>query len=429
MTRIVQAITPMIVMIAIAFVSIGGTATATNGYFSHGYGTQSKALGGATVAYPQSGFSAATNPAGMVWSGSGYDFSISLFNPNREYTVTGNPSGQQGTFPLTPGRVESDSKLFVIPGLAANWMIDEKYSVGVTLYANGGMNTNYDTKTFNNPQAPVTQPTGVDLGQFFAAATYSRKLADQHSIGVTGIFGFQRFEARGLQAFGGFSTDGTKLTDNKHATSTGFGGKFGYLGKLSDRFQVGASYQTKMYMSKFDDYAGLFAEQGDFDIPSSWSVGAAVQAADVLWIMGEVQQVRYSEVVSVSNPMNPANFQQGVLLGSDNGSGFGWEDMTTYKFGLEWEGLADMPFRAGYSFGKQPIPDTETMFNILAPGVIEQHLTFGFSRKMCKGKELSVAIMHGLSKSVTGDNPMEVPGAQQIELKMNQWEFTVGLHF
>ena len=30
-------------------------------------------------------------------------------------------------------------------------------------------------------------------------------------------------------------------------------------------------------MSEFDDYAGLFAEQGDFDIPPSLQVGVAFE--------------------------------------------------------------------------------------------------------------------------------------------------------
>ena len=88
-----------------------------------------------------------------------------------------------------------------------------------------------------------------------------------------------------------------------------------------------------------------------------------------------------------------------------------------------------MPFRIGYSFGEQPIPDSEVMFNILAPGVIEQHITFGFSRKFCGKKEISFAVMHALTNNVEGDNPMEMPGRQMFDLEMNQWEFSLGFSF
>jgi hypothetical protein len=37
-----------------------------------------------------------------------------------------------------------------------------------------------------------------------------------------------------------------------------------------------------MNFSEFDDYAGLFAEQGDFDIPENWNLGVSWQATPQL---------------------------------------------------------------------------------------------------------------------------------------------------
>ena len=84
-------------------------------------------------------------------------------------------------------------------------------------------------------------------------------------------------------------------------------------------------------------------------------------------------------------------------------------------------------WRAGFSTGNQPIPETEMLFNILAPGVIEKHLTFGFSRAVNEKSELSFGLMHGFSKDVSGANPLDP--AQTIELKMHQWEFSLGFNF
>ncbi len=41
------------------------SALATNGYFSHGWGTKSKAMAGVAAALPQDTLVSATNPAGM----------------------------------------------------------------------------------------------------------------------------------------------------------------------------------------------------------------------------------------------------------------------------------------------------------------------------------------------------------------------------
>ena len=37
--------------------------------------------------------------------------------------------------------------------------------------------------------------------------------------------------------------------------------------------------------------------------------------------------------------------------------------------------------------------------------------------------------MRAFSKQVTGPNPLEVPGLQAIELKMDQWDFELSWSF
>ncbi len=68
-------------------------ARATDGYFSHGYGTHYKGLAGAGAALHLDSLAAATNPAAMAFVGPRWDASLSLFSPDRYYTVSGNPSG------------------------------------------------------------------------------------------------------------------------------------------------------------------------------------------------------------------------------------------------------------------------------------------------------------------------------------------------
>jgi long-chain fatty acid transport protein len=300
-------------------------------------------------------------------------------------------------------------------------MMNDDYSIGISIYGNGGMNTEYDTNTFGG-----TTPTGVNLEQLFIVPTYSRKLTSQHSVGVSPIFAYQRFKAYGLEAFGqmGFSSAPTKLTNNDHDNSYGYGGRIGYLGEIVSGVFIGAAYQTKIYMSEIDDYAGLFAEQGDFDIPANWSVGIAVEATPELTLALDVQQILYSNVDAISNPLLP-NLQT-ALLGSDSGAGFGWEDMTVVKVGAQWQAAPDWMLRAGYSYGNQPIPDTEMLFNILAPGVIEHHITAGCTKKIGSNQEVHLSVMYALENDISGANTLEAPGQQTIKLTMNQWEYTAG---
>ena len=416
----------LFIYIAVLTLLLGfvATSSATNGYFAHGYSVQNKALAGAGTALPLDSLAAATNPAGMVWIGSRVDVGLSLFNPNREYTVTGNPTPPASCptcFGFAPGTFKSDSKWFVIPSLGFNWMMNDDYSLGISIYGNGGMNTDYSTNTYYDSSV---SSTGVDLAQLFVVPTYARKLNSKHAVGISPIFAYQRFEQLGLQTLGGFSSDPTHIANNDHDNSFGYGGRIGYLGEIVPGVFIGASYQTKIYMSELDGYAGLFAEQGDFDIPANWSAGLAIEATPEITIALDVQQIYYSNVNAIGNPMLP-NLQT-AMLGNDGGSGFGWEDMTVFKVGAQWQAAPDWIVRAGYSYGEQPIPDTEMPFNILAPGVIEHHITAGCTKKIGNNQEVHLAVMYAPESDITGANDLDPPSGQTIELKMNQWEYTAG---
>lgn len=397
--------------------SLPMSANATNGYFAHGYGTKAKGMAGAGVALPQDAMAAATNPAGMVWVGDRWDLGAALFSPRREYTVTGNPSPPPA-FGLAPGTVESDSEYFLIPHVAANWMLGADSSFGVAVYGNGGMNTDYPGSAGGGMGTFGGGAAGVDLMQLFITPTYSQKINDTASWGVGVILAAQAFEARGLSRFGAFSSDSSNLTNNDYDLSYGAGLRLGIQGEVAPGFTLGAAYTSEIQMSEFDDYRGLFAEQGDFNIPASATIGLAWDATSNSTLTFDIQRIWYSKVSSIANPLLP-NLQT-AQLGNDNGAGFGWDDMTIYKLGYQWGTANDWTWRVGVSHGDQPIPNDQVLFNILAPAVMETHYTFGFTKGMGKNNEFSLAFMYAPSESVRGPNPLS-PG-QNIELEMTQFE-------
>jgi len=393
-------------------------AEATNGYFSCGYGTISKGLAGAGVAMPQDTLAAGINPAGLAFLGNRYDIGVSVFGPNRSYTIEGNPSGYPGTFGLAPGKVESESTSFFVPQLGANWQVNEANYLGVVIYGHGGMNTDYPTNTFW-----ASSPTGVNLEQLFVGVPWAFKYNEQHAFSVMPIFVYQSFEAQGVGSFAPFSSAPAKLSNNGASTSTGYGAKLGYMGQWFEKFSVGISYQTEMKMGEFDDYAGLFAEQGGFNTPSTWTAGFAIKPTPKWAVMMDFQKIYYSDVKSINNPLLP-NLMM-ARLGDDEGAGFGWQDTDVVKIGLQYDTLNKWIWRAGASITAQPIPASEVLFNILAPGVMEEHLTFGLTRKIGATMGLDFALMYAPEVEVSGPNPLEFPGAQQIILAMDQWEISL----
>jgi long-chain fatty acid transport protein len=58
-----------------------------------------------------------------------------------------------------------------------------------------------------------------------------------------------------------------ELTDNGYDYSFGGGLRAGIEWEAMPVLRFGVSGQTKMYMTKFDKYAGLFAEQGGSTFP------------------------------------------------------------------------------------------------------------------------------------------------------------------
>jgi long-chain fatty acid transport protein len=342
---------------------------------------------------------------------------MAFFSPDRDYTVTGQPSGYPGTFGLAPGKVTSSNRLFPIPNFGISRPLPEGGALALFFYANGGMNTDYHSPTFGET------PTGVDLEQMFLSPTYAYAFFDHHAFGATAVFGYQRFAARGLAAFSAMSSDPAKLTDRGYANALGGGVRVGYQGRWAPWLATGVSYQSRTWMTKFGEYAGLFCEAGDFDIPSNWNAGIAVTPHGRLDLLADFQRTYYSEVHSVGHPLSHLAM---APLGLSGSAGFGWRDITTWKLGAPVRTGDVWTWRGGYSFGDQPVQGSEVLFNILAPGVIRQHASLGFTRALGDDRSVSAALTHAFSNRVSGPNPFEAPGQQRIELRMDEWELEVG---
>jgi long-chain fatty acid transport protein len=404
----------------LALAGMAGSAFATNGYFSHGYGMKAKGMAGAATASYDDAFGGANNPASMAFAGDRLDLGVDLFNPNRSAERT-------GLGPLDMS-VDSDSEYHLIPEFGMTKQMSSALALGVTVYGNGGMNTDY---AGGQIPAGVCGPVaanmlcgvgdlGVDLIQLIVAPTVAYKVAPNHSIGVSPLLGYQAFEANGLQAFGGISSDPTKLTNNGHDDAFGYGVRIGYMGKITPTITIGAAYASKMDFEEFEEYAGLFAEQGDFDIPENYNLGVAWQATPAFKLALDYQRINYSDINSIANASLVP-----FLLGADNGPGFGWQDIDVWKLGAEYKYSQQLTLRAGWSHGDNPITPADVTFNILAPGVIEDHLTLGFTYTLASGNELTMSYMHGFSSDVSGASILPAfmggapAGTETIEMDQN----------
>jgi len=406
-------------------VLLASAAQATNGYFSHGYGIKAQGLAGAGIALPQDGLAAATNPAGTALVASRLDAGLTYFAPKRSADIQGNNLGPFGSL---DGHYDGDGKsAFFIPELGYIRQVSPEISVGLAIYGNGGLNTEYNKNPFQRLGAQGT--AGVNLEQLFITPSVAYKLSPQHTVGVALNLAHQRFSAQGLSPFANASQSPTAVSNQGTDTSNGVGVRLGWTGQIAPQWRLGATWSSRIKGS-FDKYKGLFADGGDFDIPANFGLGLAYQPTPDWTVAADYQVIQYSGVSSVGNPLS--RLLAGNPLGAANGPGFGWKDVKVIKLGVQHELDSAWTLRGGYSHASQAVPGDQAFLNVLAPGVIQDHITAGATWKASSNHEWSAFYGLALSKTVTGANAIPASfggGNVQIRLKENIFGISHGWRF
>lgn len=403
---------------------MAGAAQATEGYFQLGFGPRQNAVGGAGVADSRDAMAMALNPAGIAGMGEEFQLGAALFMPFRGYDAS-------GTLLIAPGSgsVDSDVNLFAIPNIAYTRPIDSDSTIGISLYGNGGMNTTYANLANTQPFCPpggsgvyCGGKAGVDLMQAFLSVDYAHDFGGI-KVGIAPTLVVQRFKANGLAAFAPGSMYPGSLTNRGYDYSVGAGLKAGAEIELADWLRLGVAGQTKMYMTRFSKYNGLYAENGKFDVPASVSAGLAADVSPDVTLMLDYQHIFYEGVPAVSNSSNLP-----TLLGSKKGRGFGWNDVDVFKVGAEWRVDEQWTLRAGYAYSTNPVNSADVTFNILAPGIVQHHITGGAAFKFTDQDTIEFSGMFVPDMKVSGPEvtPLGPTAGSNIELHMYQVQLLAG---
>lgn len=370
---------------------LAAPALATDGMFANGTGARNKALAGAGVANQTDSTAIAVNPAGLVHAGNELSASTSLFSPDRYYDTA-----------ISGGKVRSDSRFFVIPNYAYSVRHDANTVFGLSMYGNGGMNTDYGQNPF--AAGPNNVRTGIDLTQIFLSAGVGKRYGN-FSVGIAPIVAVQIFDADGLVAPGGASTD----------VAVGVALRGGIEWQVSENLKFGASGATPTYMQAFNQYAPagqLFAlDNGHLHLPGTIQVGLAYNLMPNLTLMADYKRIFYGDEKIIGSP---------IALG-----GFGWSSINAYKIGVEWAMDDLWTLRAGYSYNDNPVGPEDLPINVLAPGVVKHHITAGAQYKWSETMDLEFAGMYAPENSVR--NPNAFGAGAFAETGMKQWEITAGI--
>lgn len=414
------------------------------GQSSLGYGPRSKSMAGAGVALVENSIWANTNPGGQVFLGQKIGLGIEANMPSSSYQIIGEPTqfepSMSSMWPLglEEGKVHANQKVLIVPQISFNTKINKENSIGVSIYANPNKGRSYEGKSyysqviadfgsgegFVNPMGTVTAPTFLDFNQYFAAISYSRKIGDKLGIGISVVGAWQSLNVGGLEAFGSlhYSSFPQELTTNGPSNAFGIGGKLGVQWNISEKLQAGLAFRTKIYMSSFEAYKGFISESGKLDTPSEWSVGLVYKPFERFLMVLDANRICYSGVPAWGLAMK----QNGnVMLGGENGGGFGRKDQMNYKFGVQYR-IPKWQFRAGYQYSDVTLVAPEFLLNMLMPDATSDYVSFGFSREI--GKQwLSFAVVRGFKNSLLGFNGLD--SQQDIELTAESWIFEIAVEF
>lgn len=411
--------------VVVALALVGPAASAGGGYFLEGYGPFSQQMAGTSTAVGFDTFAGASNPAKLVEVGSRLDAGMQLFMPYRHIDRKG------ATQPIYDIAATSRHGIFYLPDGGFSWRGNDRLALGVTIYGNGGLDTDYrNTNTTPgsnfNPTVCGTQPSnylfgcgrlGVDLSQIIIAPTAAWRVTPHQSIGIAPLIAYQRIDIYGFQAFEAFSERPDAVTNNGYDPAFGAGVRVGWFGKLLPWLDAGAAYSTRIYMQRFKRYQGIIPDEGRFDVPPNYSIGVAIRPFQGLTVALDVQRVEWRDIPALGNSnLNSFRDPTGEPLGSHEGSGFNWRNQTAYRMGVAYQFSERLIGRLGGAYSRRPQDESvgSTTLSMVTPNPIYQ-IAAGFTAQVNRSNDLQVSYERYLPSTYRGPSGTSVLGVGGTE--------------
>jgi long-chain fatty acid transport protein len=177
-------------------------------------------------------------------------------------------------------------------------------------------------------------------------------------------------------------------------------------------------------MTPFNEYKGLISPLGRSDLPAVWAAGLALRIIPRTVIAFDFNRIEWQDVQAYGNRVadflvtdfDPVTaFCLNPHGAYHDGSAFGWRNRNVYKVGIKYCYSDSLTLRAGYNYGKSPIPRIGTNSSIFLPATVEHHATFGGSWRPSRRGEWSLAWVHGFRNTIKGtEYPIAPPAAEEI---------------
>jgi len=389
-------------------------AGATNGMDMIGYGTRSIGMGGADVAVAGDASNVSGNPAAVSEATpSSANIGVTLLMPKMSvthYTQSG------------PDSVDGEAQYFPMPQLGyVHRLKDSGLAIGLGLYAQGGMGV--DFKGLNTGMGTTDQLTSqVSFMRLNPIVSY--KLNDAVTLGGTLMIGYSSCKFSVYPNTYSAGQDGKPGTRDDFAgmdvtglDGWGLAGRVGAQVKVGSMVRLGATYTSESTI-KLDsgnarlNFGGMKvnydAELADFTWPQEAEAGVAVTPAKGLTVAADVKWINWS--ATIDQPKLKMSNPDSAGVPTENTATFdmAWDDQWVYAIGVEYVVNPMHTLRAGFNYGKSPVPDAN--LNPLFPATVEKHLTLGYGLTLGQWG-INLAYEHAFENTQVNNNAANMFGA------------------
>ncbi|MCU7914778.1 MAG: outer membrane protein transport protein [Candidatus Thiodiazotropha sp. (ex Gloverina cf. vestifex)] len=338
------------------------------------------ALSNALVANPDSLAAIAYNPAAMSFhEGSSVSAGALLVKPDLSVTTSG------------AGSVDSEANDIVgIPTLTAHTKLTETWSIGISVNAPFGLETEWPAGTFDSQYPPgSTIPTQSKLE--IVAFSPSAAFKINENVSIAG--GVDYYWMREVIFDGDVNNP---LGSNPAADLEGDGRGVGLnLGLIVDQgnWSFGGSYHSEANIpieGTVDLPAGALPSffsnnvHADLKLPYRLQVGVRNQTTDKLAIEFDITRTGWSSFDKLVVDQD----QYGVnIVTSDNN----WDDANAYRLGATYDISQATQLRIGYTFDETPQDDA--FFSPRIPDSDRQLFSFGLGHTLGNGWTIDAGYM------------------------------------
>ncbi len=277
-----------------------------------------------------------------------------------------------------------------------------------------------------------TSPMGLEYIHQTAAFLLSARFCEMHSIGVSVNYNVHRLKVNGLEKFANplFSIHPDDTTNRGYNWSNGWGVIIGYLFEYKC-FKAGAAYHPRAKMNKFKKYRGFVADEGMFDIPERFTAGISYRFMHCLTAAFDYEHIRWQGIPQLRNKtfpnldnawdaatQMPTDFDVWAL-GAPRGPGFGFDNQSFYRFGVEYKMNNCFTLRAGFRHADTPIKREFTAVNLLTLDLMENVITFGGTWRLNRCHEISFFYGLGMTKKLKGKKSVPATIPQPVVVNGN----------